>query len=72
MNTATELTLKEHAGVASGVSLTIGSVAFILVPPIFGLTVDLNGDFQLLWLFMAVSMIISSFVLLVLRKMRSF
>jgi MFS family permease len=72
MNIATELTPKEQAGVASGVSLTIGSMGVILVPPLFGLTVDMSGSFELAWQFMAGLMVIASIVLLGLRKMRSF
>lgn len=72
MNIATELTPPDKAGLASGVSLTIGSMGVITLPPLFGLTVDMSGSFTLAWMFMSILMIVAIGVLIGLRKRRSF
>lgn len=72
MNIATELTPKEQAGVASGITLTVGSIGVILIPPLFGFVIDMSGGFKLAWLFIAGLLLIASVLLLILRKARSF
>ena len=72
MNIATELTPPEKAGLASGFSLTIGSVGVIVFPPVFGMISDINHSFIASWMFMAGVMLLAALLLLVLRKMRKF
>ncbi len=72
MNIATELTPPDKAGLASGVSLTIGSMGVVIFPPIFGLAVDLSGNFSLAWLLMSSLLMFACFLLLVLRKITAF
>ncbi|ASK62502.1 MFS transporter [Virgibacillus phasianinus] len=56
MNTATELVPREQSGIASGFSITLGSLGVIVSPPLFGLIVDKTGSFMFGWLFLAVVM----------------
>ncbi|TFE04022.1 MFS transporter [Jeotgalibacillus salarius] len=70
MNIATELTPKQQAGAASGVSLTIGSAGVIMLPPLFGLTIDVSGNFQSAWLMLTSLLGVAGMLALVLRKLQ--
>lgn len=72
MNIATELTPPDKAGLASGVSLTIGSMGVIIIPPIFGFTADISGSFASAWLLMSTVMLLAAFILVRLRKLTPF
>ncbi|TDL32633.1 MFS transporter [Jeotgalibacillus sp. S-D1] len=72
MNIATELTPPEKAGLASGFSLTIGSMGVMFLPPVFGWIADLNGSFAASWLFMAGMMLLAILLLLALRRLRKY
>ncbi|MBM7577825.1 MFS transporter [Jeotgalibacillus terrae] len=72
MNIATELTPKEQAGAASGVSLTIGSAGVIILPPLFGLTIDISGNFHTAWFLLAGLLGLAAIIAVVLRRMREF
>ncbi|PPA70305.1 MFS transporter [Jeotgalibacillus proteolyticus] len=72
MNIATELTPPQTAGLASGFSLTIGSMGVIIIPPVFGWIADLNQSFTASWMFMAAVMAAAVFFLGLLRRRRSF
>lgn len=58
MNLASEVVPPEQAGISSGISLTMGSAAVIIVPPLFGFMVDYTGDFMAGWLLITGIMII--------------
>lgn len=49
MNLASELVAPDLAGLASGLSLAIGSLGAVLGPPLFGLTVDRVGSYRAAW-----------------------
>jgi len=72
MNIATELTPPEKAGLASGFSLTIGSMGVMVLPPIFGWIADANGSFIASWVFMGSLMMVATGLLILLRRMRRF
>lgn len=72
MNIATELTPPEKAGLASGFSLTIGSMGVMILPPVFGWIADLNKSFTASWLFMAGLMLLAIILLLGLRRLRKY
>jgi sugar phosphate permease len=57
MNLASEIVNREQSGISSGLSLSLGSLGVIVVPPVFGLLVDRTGSFAYGWLFIAVIMV---------------
>jgi MFS transporter, ACS family, hexuronate transporter len=50
MNIASELVPANFAGIASGFSITVGCLGVILIPPLFGLTVDYSGSYLIGWI----------------------
>ncbi|MEH7125834.1 MFS transporter [Bacillus sp. JJ1503] len=58
MNLASELVPPEQSGISSGISLTLGSVGVMIVPPLFGLMVDQAGSFTNGWLLITGIMVI--------------
>lgn len=58
MNVAAEAVPKQWSGLASGLSISVGSWGVILVPPIFGWMVDRNKDYTIAWLFLALLMVV--------------
>lgn len=68
MNFASESVPHKYAGVASGFSLSIGSVGVIFGPPIFGLVVDVTGGYRLAWLFVSLQMVAVIGLLIWARK----
>ncbi|MBT2686914.1 MFS transporter [Bacillus sp. ISL-47] len=69
MNLASELVPPEKAGISSGISLTMGSTAVIIVPPLFGFLVDFTGDFMAGWLLITGLMVMVFFMLSALTVM---
>lgn len=67
MNLATEVVPKKDAGIASGFSITIGSLGAIIFPPMFGLIVDTTGSYTPAWFFLTSILIIV--ILLIWRTM---
>ncbi len=68
MNTATELVPREQSGIASGISITLGSLGVIVAPPLFGSIVDKTGTFVFGWLFLAIVMVLVIALLLYTLK----
>jgi ACS family hexuronate transporter-like MFS transporter len=58
MNFAAESVPRKYAGMASGFSLSIGSLGVVFAPPIFGAIVDLTGSYTFSWLFISVDMLV--------------
>lgn len=58
MNFASESVSQNYAGVASGFSLSIGSIGVILGPPIFGWVVDVTGGYLFAWIFVSLQMVV--------------
>lgn len=54
MNLASEAAGAESAGIATGMSLSIGSSGAVIGPPLFGLLVDATGSYRLAWQALAV------------------
>jgi MFS transporter, ACS family, hexuronate transporter len=50
MNIASELVPVNFAGIASGFSITVGCLGVILIPPLFGITVDYSGSYLIGWI----------------------
>jgi MFS transporter, ACS family, hexuronate transporter len=50
MNLASELVPREQAGISSGISITLGSIGAVFIPPIYGYTVDQTSSFTFGWL----------------------
>jgi MFS transporter, ACS family, hexuronate transporter len=50
MNLASELVPREQAGISSGISITLGSIGAVLIPPLYGYTVDQTSSFTFGWL----------------------
>jgi sugar phosphate permease len=57
MNFASESVPHEYAGIASGFSLSIGSIGVIFGPPMFGLVVDMTGGYTISWLLVSLQMV---------------
>jgi MFS transporter, ACS family, hexuronate transporter len=57
MNYASESVSRSFSGVASGLSLGIGSWGVVLGPPLFGWIIDWSGSFSFAWLFIAGEML---------------
>ncbi|MGD7043283.1 MFS transporter [Jeotgalibacillus proteolyticus] len=72
MNIATELTEPQRAGLASGFSLTIGSMGVMVLPPLLGWISDISGSFKISWLVMGGLILVALFFVLLLRKRRNF
>ncbi|MDG5471551.1 MFS transporter [Jeotgalibacillus sp. ET6] len=72
MNIATELTEPQRAGLASGFSLTIGSMGVMVLPPLLGWISDITGSFKLSWLVMGGMILLALVFILFLRKRRDF
>ncbi len=53
MNLASESAPPHLAGMATGLSITLGSLGSALGPPLFGLVVDLTGSYALAWQILA-------------------
>lgn len=68
MNLASELVPPEQAGISSGLSITIGSLGVMAAPPIFGLMVDLNGNYSSGWLFITCLLGVVMAILIVLLQ----
>lgn len=58
MNAAAEAVPKQWSGLASGLSISVGSWGVILGPPIFGWLVDRNHDYTAARLFLAALMLV--------------
>lgn len=58
MNLASEIVPREQSGISSGVSITLGSMGVVIIPPIFGLIVDQTGSFTYGWLLITGMMIV--------------
>ncbi|SDO72104.1 MFS transporter [Halobacillus aidingensis] len=58
MNVASELVPKEKSGLATGFSIMLGSMGVIIIPPLFGLMVDVSGGYTVGWFTIAGLMII--------------
>ncbi|WP_042454062.1 MFS transporter [Neobacillus dielmonensis] len=58
MNLASELVPREQAGISSGISITLGSIGAVLIPPIYGYTVDQTSSFTFGWLLITGLMLI--------------
>lgn len=56
MNAAAESVEPHLAGIASGFSLSIGSLGVIFGPPLFGLIVDMTAGYRWAWLFVSALM----------------
>ncbi len=65
MNLASEVVPREQSGISSGLSITLGSMGVILLPPLFGYIVDTFGNFTAGWLSITGIMIVV-FLLLIL------
>jgi MFS transporter, ACS family, hexuronate transporter len=63
MNIASESVSGNKAGMASGFSLSIGSLGVLIIPPIFGQIVMLSGSYYWGWIFMS-SVLMAAFLLL--------
>jgi MFS transporter, ACS family, hexuronate transporter len=53
MNSATESVPSNVAGMATGFSLTIGSLGMVFMPPFFGWIVDKTSMYEIAWLLLA-------------------
>jgi len=58
MNFAAESVEKRFSGLASGLSLGIGSLGVVIGPPLFGAMVDWTGTFSMSWLFIFMEMLV--------------
>nr|WP_263327265.1 MFS transporter [Neobacillus sp. Marseille-Q6967] len=58
MNLASELVPREQAGISSGISITLGSIGAVLIPPLYGFTVDQTSSFTFGWLLMTGLMVV--------------
>jgi MFS transporter, ACS family, hexuronate transporter len=58
MNLASELVPREQAGISSGISITLGSIGAVLIPPLYGYTVDQSSSFTFGWLLITGMMVI--------------
>lgn len=70
MNAVTESVTAAQAGIGSGLSSTIGASGPILIPPIFGLIIDVTGSYTKGWLSLSVLMIFVLFILTFAIKIR--
>jgi ACS family hexuronate transporter-like MFS transporter len=68
MNFAAESVPRKYAGIASGFSLSVGSLGVIFAPPIFGAIVDLTGSYTFSWLFIALDMLVVFSLLIWLQR----
>lgn len=72
MNLASELVPREYSGISSGFSITLGSLGVIIIPPLFGFMVDVNGSFTSGWLLlggiMLMVLVTLSFLYYTLKK----
>ncbi|MFB3167652.1 MFS transporter [Neobacillus sp. 179-C4.2 HS] len=50
MNLASELVPREQTGISSGISITLGSIGAVLIPPLYGYSVDQTSSFTFGWL----------------------
>lgn len=64
MNTATESVDKNYSGIASGYSLSIGSIGAILITPLFGLIVDASNGYGYAMAFISCLMVVVMILLL--------
>lgn len=58
MNVAAESVPNHYAGIASGFSLSIGSLGVVFGPPLFGRIVDVTGGYPFAWGFMSLQMLV--------------
>jgi MFS transporter, ACS family, hexuronate transporter len=72
MNLASELVPREQAGISSGISITLGSIGAVLIPPLYGYTVDQTSSFSFGWLLitgmMAIVLLMLSYLSLVTKR----
>lgn len=68
MNIASECVAKELSGMASGLSLGLGTFGVVLGPPIFGYIIDSTGGFFYGWLFIICQMVVVIIILTWLSK----
>lgn len=68
MNAATEIVPHNQSGMATGFSITVGSLGVIIGPPLFGLIVDTSGTFTFGWLFIAALMFLVMTLLIIAKK----
>lgn len=68
MNIASETVPRTYAGMASGFSLSLGSLGVIFGPPLFGFIVDMTGGYKSAWIFVSVEMLVVIGLLLLVRK----
>jgi sugar phosphate permease len=57
LNFASESTARRYAGIASGFSLSIGSLGVVVGPPLFGRIVDVTGSYRFAWWFVSLGMV---------------
>ncbi|KWW96729.1 hypothetical protein TR75_12900 [Hydrogenibacillus schlegelii] len=65
---AAESAPKSLAGLASGLSLSIGSLGVVLIPPVFGWILDRTGGYRWAWGFLAMLALIAGGWLIFARK----
>lgn len=73
MNAATEVTSKSFAGIATGFSITFGSLGAVGLPPLFGYVLDRTNGFSISWLYVALMMIVPILLIsvhIIVRKER--
>lgn len=58
MNAASEVTTKMYAGMATGISITFGSLGAVCLPPVFGYILDKTNIFTYGWLSVSLFMLI--------------
>lgn len=54
---------KEHVAFTVSVGLTLNQLAIVIMPVLFGLIIDIEGDYPVAWIFIAIFIAISGVVL---------